>query len=111
MFPASSETIENVLSDRQKTVVFSCVYRVCLWSWGRVNTPQAAEKALRKAQIDIKDSRKEEGRKVGSIIILLAQVNRDTKDSIALSRTSFNCSVYIKLEESYAVMLQLHFTL
>lgn len=37
-------------------------------------------------------------RKVGSINILLARVNRNTKDN-AFSRTSFNCSVYIKLEE------------
>ncbi|MEQ2282953.1 hypothetical protein AMECASPLE_006167 [Ameca splendens] len=93
-------------------VVLSHVYsRARLCSTGRVNKPQPAERALRKAQIDIKDRGKDEGRKVGSINILLAQVNRNTKDNIAFSRTSFNCSVYIKLEESYAVVLQLHFTL
>lgn len=63
---------------------------------GRVNTPQVAESALRKAQIDIKDREEEE--RVGSINILLARVNRNTKDN-AFSRTSLNSSVYIKLEE------------
>lgn len=79
---------------------------------GHVNKPRAAESVLRKAQRDIKDRgrvRRKEG-KEGSIIILTAQVNRNTKDNIASPRTSFNCSVYIKLEESYTVILQLHFT-
>lgn len=40
-----------------------------------------------------------------------AEVKRDNKVSIAFPMTSFNCSVYIKFEESYIVILQIHFTL
>lgn len=119
VFPASSETIENVLSDRKNLCVCVCVIRLWVCSvestsgLGHVNKPQAAESVLRKAQRDIKDrgkawrrGRKEgrKDRKEGSIIILPAQVNRNTKDNIASPRTSFNCSVYIKLEESYTVI-------
>lgn len=47
----------------------------------------------------------------GSISILTAQANGNTKENIASSRTSLSCSVYRKLEESYRVILQLHLTL
>lgn len=75
---------------------------------GHVNKPRAAESVLRKAQKDIKERDREKERKEGKErrkhIIPTAQVNRNTKDNIASLRTSFDCSVYIKLEESYTVI-------
>ncbi len=112
----------------QEKCVCVCVCVCVIRSWvcsvestsgpGHVNKPWAAENSERlretskiEERFEGKRRRKEERRKEGSIIIWTAQVNRNTKDNIASSRTSFNCSVYIKLEESYTVILQLHFTL
>lgn len=74
---------------------------------GHVNKPRAAESVLRKAQKDIKEREKERrkgGKERRKHILLTAQVNRNTKDNIASLRTSLDCSVYIKLEESYTVI-------
>lgn len=77
------------------------------WSGGHVNKQRASSERLREER----EGTCEEGGREGRIIVLTAQVNRNTKDNIASPRTSFSCSVYIKLEESYTVILQLHFTL
>lgn len=78
---------------------------------GSVNKPRAAESVLRKAQKDIKDRGKVGRKERRKHYYSNSTGYRNTKDNIASPRTSFNCSVYIKLEESYTVILQLHYTL
>lgn len=70
---------------------------------------RACSERLRKtSKIEVKVEGKEERKKRRKHYY---SNSTDTKVNIASPRTSFNCSVYIKLEESYSVILQLHFTL
>lgn len=108
VFPASSETIENVLSNRKCVCVTGSTPGLVHEKKQNKKTPNLGQQRARSERR--RGASETEGEE-GSIVILTAQINRNTKDNIASSRTSFNCSVYIKLEESYRVILQLHFTL